>query len=159
MRIVRPVGGWNPWRGLRDRDHVRFRLDQLPDETGGGIYARREDGRAAIIIDRRLTQIQRRAALAHELVHDERGGGVPDQGMPEMWGAVVDREEARVNDEVARRLVPRPELIEFVMGMLDIGLSVGAADVAEQFEVPGEVGENALHQLRASGWQYEPPDF
>ena len=63
---------WNPWRTLRSRSHIRFRLEALPDETGGAVYGKCGED-AAILIDRRLSQRDRAAALAHELVHDERG--------------------------------------------------------------------------------------
>ena len=71
---------WKPWRALRSRTHIVFRLVVLPDRTGGAVYWPRS-GRAALIIDPRLSRRDRRnAALAHELVDDKRGGGADHAG-------------------------------------------------------------------------------
>ena len=43
------------------------------------MYGRKGE-RAAIIIDPKLSQAERAAALAHELVHDERG--IPPREVP-----------------------------------------------------------------------------
>ncbi len=137
---------WNPWRELRRRSHIVFRLAILPDETGGGVYWPRA-GRAALIIDPRLSRVDRRAVLAHELVHDERGGGADHSDMPPSWAPVVARDEAAVDQEVARRLVPADLLLRFceVMALLDIG--VMAHHVAEHFDVPESVAGVALRML------------
>lgn len=114
--------------------------------AGGAAYYR-SGGLAAIIIDPRLSRSERNAALAHELVHDERGGGADHPGMPASWAAVVARDEAAVDQEVARRLVPPAELARFceVMALLDIGVT--AHEVAEHFDVPPAVAGAALRQL------------
>ena len=137
---------WNPWRALRSRTHIVFRLAVLPDAAQGAVYWPR-GGRAAIIIDPRLPRAERNAALAHELVHDERGGGADHPGMPASWAPVVARDEAAVDQEVARRLVPPAELVRFceVMALLDIGVT--AHEVAEHFDVPPAVAGAALLQL------------
>ena len=137
------MAAWNPWRALRSRTHIVFRLAPLPAETGGAIYWPR-GSRAAIIIDPALSQVARRAALAHELVHDERGGGADLEGMPGSWSAVVMRDEAAVNAEVARRLVPPAELAEFCRMMVALELPVSALDVAEEFQVPEAVAALAM---------------
>ena len=138
---------WNPWRELRRRTHIVFRLASLPAATGGAVYWPRA-GRAAIIIDPRLSRSERNAALAHELVHDERGGGADHPGMPPSWAAVVARDEAAVDQEVTRRLVPPAELVRFceVMVLLDIGVT--AHEVAEHFDVPPAVADKALGLLK-----------
>ncbi len=137
---------WNPWRALRSRTHIVFRLAPLPADTGGAVYWPRA-GRAALIIDPRLPRRERNAALAHELVHDERGGGADQSGMPASWRPVVARDEAAVDQEVARRLVPPEELVRFceVMTLLDIGVT--AFEVAEHFDVPETVATEALERL------------
>ena len=141
---------WNPWRELRRRSHIVFRLAVLPDATGGGVYWPR-GSRAAIIIDPRLHRAERNAVLAHELVHDERGGGATGDEMPPSWGPVIVRDEAAVDQEVARRLVPPDELARFceVMALLDIGVT--AHEVAEHFDVPAAVAEVALSHLQPGG--------
>lgn len=138
--------GWNPWRELAARPHIRLGIRHLPEGTGGGIYARR-GRRAAIIIDRRLTQTERNAALTHELVHDERGGGTSVQGMPPAWAPVVRRDEQTVHRETARRLVPLDQLADFCDRQADLGQGVSPDDVAEEFDVPRWVAEHALDNL------------
>lgn len=142
---------WNPWRALRAREHVRFRLAPLPDATGGGIVAHTPDGaRAAIVIDPALSLEERNAALAHELVHDERGLTTAD-GMPTSWGAVVAREEQTVDRITAGRLVPIDELRQVVDVMLDLHGSIEARHVAEHFEVPEPVARLAMQMLKEAG--------
>src|SRR3954453_10260337 len=96
-------GRWNPWRELRTRRHIVFARRALPDGLRG-VYGRRGD-RVAIVVDIELDPDERNAVLAHELVHDERGGGIDAAYMPPGWDAVVAREEDLVEREVARRLV------------------------------------------------------
>ena len=134
-----------PWRELRRRAHVHFRLARLPAGVTGVCWPRGD--RTAVIIDIDLDRRHRRAALAHELIHEERGGGCHIDGMPDTWRAVVTRDEMHVDAEVARWLVPLAELAEFCEGMAEISLGVTAADVAEQFDVPEEVAHRALCAL------------
>jgi hypothetical protein len=137
---------WNPWRELRSRTHIVFRLNDIADVAGGAVYYRRGD-RAAIVISPSLPRPDRAAALAHELVHDERGGA-DHEGMPPCWGPVVKRDEARVDREVARRLIDLEELAEYVEGRASIGEPVFARDVAEWFDVAEWVAQRALELLQ-----------
>jgi hypothetical protein len=133
--------GWNPWSALRDRDHIRFVLDPVAEVGGGGLYARHGDC-AAIVIHPELHRIDRRAALAHELIHDERGI-VPTEAP--QW--IVSREEHLVHLEVARRLVPLDQLADFVeahAGPLTV------ADVADEFDVPPDVARRAIDMIRGT---------
>jgi hypothetical protein len=107
-----------------------------------------ERGWAAILLDRRLSQTERRCALAHELVHDERGGGVATAGMPESWRPVAAREESIVDNEVARRLVPLDQLRLAVDDLAELGMGSTALDVALAFDVTPAVAERALRMLR-----------
>jgi hypothetical protein len=142
---VRTVA-WHPWAELRRREHLVFALEALPEATGGAVYAQRGP-RAAIVIDPTLGRRQRKAALAHELVHDERGGGCEYEGMLPAWHPVVSRDENRVHDEVARRLVPLEELRAFCGHQAEVNDSVAAWQVAEYFDVPDAVGARALQLL------------
>lgn len=143
--------GWSPWRALRERSHLEFSLADLPDALGGAYYEPQAEGWAAVLIDRRLSRVQRKAALAHELVHDERGGGCSGDGMPDSWNAVVARDELTVDREVARRLVPLDDLREFAEAGAPDGVAVW--EVAEHFDVPDHVAERALRLLAGpDGW-------
>jgi hypothetical protein len=137
----------NPWAELRRREHIVFALEPLPHSTGGAIYARWPDGEALVVIDPALGRRERRAALAHELIHDERGGGADSAGIPASWRAVVARDEHQVDDEVARRLVPLDQLRAFVDRCLDFAVGVDVVEVAEAFDVPESVAERALQLL------------
>jgi len=70
------VGRAWPWRELRDREHIELRFDPIADLTGGAVYGRLGD-QAVILLSPSLDQIERRCALAHELVHDELGVVTP----------------------------------------------------------------------------------
>lgn len=138
-------GAWNPWRELRARTHLRFALDKVPEATGGAVYARRPSGAGAIVIDRSLNRRERNAALAHELVHDEHGGGCPTDGMPDMWLPVAHRHETRVRREVARRLVPLDDLqaLREVHALNELP-PFTVVDVAEIFDCTEDVALEAM---------------
>lgn len=133
---------WQPWRALRERGHLVFRLAPLPQGVEAIYWPR--GARAAVIVDAALPRRVRKAALAHELVHDERGGGCDLMGAPPGWSAVVAREELIVEAEVARRLVPAAPLARFCARMVELGYGVTAEEVAEEFDVPDVVAARAL---------------
>lgn len=94
---------WHPWRELRDHHpDVELVLADLPDGVDGWT-----DGRT-VWIDRRLSQTQRRCALAHELQHLRRGI------LP------ADPAEERICDELAaRQLIALDDLIDGFRWTLD----------------------------------------
>ena len=136
---------WDPWRELRRRDHIVFAMDRVAKIGGGAIYARR-GAAAAIVIDPDLPRRERRAALAHELVHDERGGIADWRDSHALWGAVVGREEREVEAIVARRLVPPDALEAWVGARLTVG-PVLLRDVSDEFDVPDRVARVAIERL------------
>ncbi len=139
--------GWDPWRALRDRDHLVFGRKSLPASTGGGVYWPRGE-RAAIIVDRSLNRLERLEAVAHELVHDEMGGGCEVGDMPVEWDAIVGREETRVHNEVARRLVPLEVLAAHRAVAEANDLPADVTDVAEWFDVSERVALRAIELLK-----------
>lgn len=151
MTVTAPVYGqdvaaeWRPWRALRGLDDVELELCDLPGEARA-IYAQRGEDRA-ILIDRRLSPTERLAALAHELVHLERGGGCHQRGAPAPLAIDARKEERRVDDEVARRLVPFGDLAEFVDMLIDCGETVTVALVADEFDVTEGCARIAMEQL------------
>lgn len=128
--------GWNPWAALRARRDVELVITPLPPACGGAAYWAPEDLPAVIVLDRGLTQVERNAALAHELVHHERG----------LVGCRrVD--ERGVEDEVARRLVPVDDLAA-LRAIAELNeLTVEAWQVAEDFGVPDAVALRAMRLL------------
>lgn len=99
------------------------------------------------MIDRGLSQVERKVALAHELVHHERGPAFSDPQQSDMWAVMTQREEEAVDRIVAIRLVPPPELREWLVRRDE---PTTAADVAEEFEVTDEVAARALRALTSS---------
>lgn len=142
---------WNPWRALRDREHLRLGFHSAARHLGGGLYQRCSDGRAVVILDPALPRRERNAALAHELVHDERGG-IPD-GAPQH---LVAKEEAAVDRIVTRRLVPPDQLAEFVTRRLTVG-PVTAADIADEFDVPHQIAADASEHTPGAPWEHHRP--
>lgn len=149
-RRVVEKAAWNPWRALRERAHIDFGLGPLPDRMGGAVYW--PDGERTIIaIDERLPRRERAAALAHELVHDERGGGRDFPEAPETWSAVVARDELAVHLEVARRLVPVDALRSYCERLATTYEPVRPADVADEFDVSIDVALTAMRMMLEEG--------
>lgn len=122
---------------------VDFAFAPLPDGVNGRSYPLPE-GRAGLELDHDLCRVGRRATLGHELVHVERRIWFPP-GTP---AALVAKEEAAVNVEVARRMVPPGELALFVASISQFE-AVTAQVVAEEFDVTEVVACRALRLLRA----------
>ncbi|HEU5150783.1 MAG TPA: hypothetical protein VFU19_09810 [Iamia sp.] len=141
-------GRWNPWAALRARPHVELRLDPEAGLLGGGMLVL-GPGLAVVVIDPALDRRSRRVALAHELIHEERGGGCDAPGLPEALDVIVARDEAEVVREVARRLVPAPALRRLLEQRHGLGLHVEPWEVAEAFDVDDATARVALAELGA----------
>lgn len=128
----------NPWRTLRAAEGLELWWAYLPDEVGA-----RWDG-LTITLDPRLSRVERRCALMHELVHAERRIGWPSAS-----ALTMQREEALVHAEAVRRLVPRGDLQRFVARRLSVE-PVTALVVAEEYDVTVEVAASALSSLASS---------
>lgn len=123
-------------------------LVDLPDGLRAVLATDGEN--VVILIDRHLHPAEREAALAHELVHLERGGSGWTPGLPEALGVVVRREERRVDDLSADRILPLPRLTTFCHQRAEVE-SITAALVADELEVAESVAERQLRRLSASG--------
>lgn len=138
---------WDPWREVEQRNHIAFFRRPLPS-CASGFYARWPDGSAVVVVDDGQGRAEQTVALAHELVHDERGGGCPcSDSAPRSWDAVVRQEEHRVADIAACRLVPLDELEALVRRANSLDLPVTTAEVVECFDTTAEVAERALATL------------
>lgn len=113
------------------------------------IYAT-QDGQRAILVSRDLPPAERLAALAHELKHDERGGGCHAPDTPRLLRVAAGREEARVDRAVAADLLPDEALRPYIEQRAELGM-VLARDVAADFDVSVEVAHLSLVRL-ASGF-------
>jgi hypothetical protein len=136
------VTRWNAWAELRDRTHLELTWAYLTGHAG--IIRQLAAGRRQIVLDARLGRRDRHAVLAHELVHDERGV-LFDDDTPL---GVVRKEEAWVQAETVRRLVPLDELDGLVRAHVTSGGTVSVHEVAEWFDVPDDVAADALRQLQ-----------
>lgn len=123
-------------------------MGPLPDGVDGVYWPSR--ARAALILDTELGRRERKAALAHELVHDERGGGVCLEGMPAMYAVMATREELRVARLAAGHLVPVEELRAFIEKRIEQEHVDGVTlhEIAEEFDVTEAVARRAVEQLR-----------
>ena len=131
---------WQPWIELRHRPDIAVLLVDFPAGPVRALCVIRGSTRI-VLIDRELSDLDRRAALTHELVHIERGS-VP----AEAPGWAVAKEERHVDRIAARRLVPAGELRRFVEARTTIG-PVSALDIAEQFDVSVPVAIRACEEL------------
>lgn len=84
----------NPWRRLRELTDWLLGWAYLPGDLRGLTHHHAR----VIVLDRRLTQAERRSTLAHELEHADRG---PMPANP----VLAAREEAAVERAAARRLI------------------------------------------------------
>ena len=137
------MGRWNPWRALRRREQARLRFRAVHPSAGGAYCEVHPDGTEHIYLDHSLDQVHRNAALAHELVHLERG--LPHPHAP--W-ALVQTEEARVRAETARRLVPPDELRAWATARTDDD-PITLVDICDHFDVPTAVALEAARQAAA----------
>lgn len=130
----------HPFRVLRGKGHIQFKIHVDAEAAGGAFYARRGD-RAVIVVSPDLTPEARSCALAHELVHDEYG-----VLSPPATEATMERIEHMVDRDVAEWLVPMDQLMGFVTRMSEYG-PVEAWMVAEEFHVTEEVARRATARL------------
>jgi hypothetical protein len=135
------MAGWNPWAAARCLPRLEIWFDDVPQ---GAVWHRDEHG-DRIILDASAPRRERRALLAHELIHVERGVGYPLAS-----AATMEREEAIVRRETARRLVPLAELAALVT-RLDGLEPITAELVADEFDVPAHIAAEALAALHRQG--------
>lgn len=116
---------FNPWRRLRELDHVELVWVAVPGLLGA------TDGRRVIHLHPQQSQAQRRSTLAHELAHLELRhgpGGTPreerDAGaLAAMWLVPLDRlvdaaRWARSLDELADELWVDVETVQIRLATL-----------------------------------------
>lgn len=139
------MGAWNPWRALRERAATILVWRHLGGHQGA---VRVIDGVEEISLDPQLGRRDRSAVLGHELVHLERG--ILPPGTPDLD---VIREERRVTDEAAARMLPLEPLALWVARRSECE-PITVQLTADEFDVATIVAERSLAQLRhpRSGW-------
>lgn len=116
----------HPWRMLGSRPHLTLAFADLPADLLGMWRPGR------VTLARHLLQVERRCVLMHELVHDERGMPHP---------ALSARDEAAVDREVARRLIPLGGLLAAARWSRDLD------EAADELWVTRDVLEVRLRHL------------
>jgi len=104
----------------------------MPDGIPG-----RTNGRDVIWLDKRLSQVERRCALTHELIHIERSH----------FGCQPPAIEARVCAETARRLIPLDLLAKALTW------SPYAHELADELWVTQEVLQDRFNHLSEDEWE------
>ena len=129
---------YNPWADLHARPHICCDAHTVELPTGHGWWLPEVMG---IVLDRRLTRVQRRCALAHELRHvDHHDVQVAHIG-PD-GPRLARRQEARADREAARRLVDLEVLAAALCAHPD-----DPAAVADELDVTCDVLHCRLDQL------------
>lgn len=142
-RQTRRSAPYDPWVAAEDRDDLTVAWTPLAAHMGGGFSVRRR-GHSLIALDPSLADGARRAALTHELVHDERGGIVDPPGAPQAWRAVVAREEATVERESARRLAPAEVVGPAMAALAASDGGVTARALGHELELPEHLAAVAI---------------
>jgi hypothetical protein len=133
--------GWNPWRVLRAREHLR--LTWAPLAPGRGRIEDLPAGFRRITLDITLERRERSEVLGHELIHDEFDLLWPP-GTP---SALIVKGERFVDRVNAERTIPMGALAGYVERRLASDLTVTPLDVAEEFDVTEQLAELALRLL------------
>lgn len=136
------------WATLRGCPELEVMVCDLPPGVRA-IHARSHDGHRAILISRALDPVERLAALTHELVHDERGGGCHQPHLPARLRPLVTRDETAVDRIAADRLLPLDRLDRWVALQEAADRPVTVAWAAAELDVAGWVAEIQLRRLQA----------
>lgn len=119
---------FHPWQALRSMPDVTLVYgDPGPGVLGSVDYATR-----TITLSADLLQAEARTTLAHELIHLERGPAPPGS---------EEREEAVVERETARRLIPLAALVSA------IGWTDDSYELARELGVDQAAVETRLRHL------------
>lgn len=117
---------WDPWAALATTD---IELWYAPLDGARGRWER-SGGQDEIVLEAALDRRTRRAVLAHELVHAERG-----VGWPLATAATMQLEEERVWRVALDRLAPPDEVRRFAERLATVG-PVTLRDLADEFDLP-----------------------
>lgn len=127
----------HPWRRLRDLADWLIAWAHLPGDLVGLTHYEAR----VIILDRRLTQAERRSTLAHELEHVRRGPMPADP-------VLAAREEEAVNRAAARCMVDIVHLGDALAWTVDLD------EAAEELWVDRPTLEARLRSLHPSERAY-----
>lgn len=124
------MAAYNPWADLGSRPHICCDSHTVELPAGAGWWLPDVMG---IVLDRRLSRVERRCALAHELQHVDRGDVQVFTVGPD-GPRLARRQERRADREAARRLVEVQALAAAMRAHPD-----NPAAVAEELDVTVDV--------------------
>lgn len=119
---------YSPWSDLARRPHLTFGIVRLP--AGHGWWMPDVPG---IVLDDRLTRVQRRCVLAHELAHVDLEHDEQVAGACPVGRKVARSRETAADRLAARRLIPVGLLAQHV------GWTRNWDEAAEIFDVTVDV--------------------
>lgn len=135
---------YDPWHDLYERAHITFGVTDLP--AGDAWWLPQIP---AIIVGRHLSRVERRCAVAHELVHadhDEQQCATDGPGT----SRIARRRELDADLTAARRLIPLDRLIDALRWAL------GFEEVAETLDVTPRLARvRILHLTMAEKGEIE----
>lgn len=99
---------YSPWDDLASRPELTFGVTDLPEGAGEAWWLPEVPG---IVMRRGLTQVERRCALAHELVHVDREDR-PRHTVGPDGPRLARRQEMAADDIAAARLIPLDRLAD-----------------------------------------------
>jgi Zn-dependent peptidase ImmA (M78 family) len=118
---------YDPWHDLRSREHLTLAFSRLP--LGQALYFHDVPG---IVLDERLSRVERRCALAHELAHLDLGHleQAAQCGLQET-ARIARRMEVHADQLASRRLVPVERLAEVAVCYSERSQVADALNVTE----------------------------
>lgn len=129
---------YNPWADLGARPHICCDSHSIELPAGSGWWLPDVLG---IVLDRRLSRVERRCALAHELQHVDHGDVQVHSVGPDGPRMAI-RQERRADREAARRLIEVHALIAAMKAH-----PYDPAHVAEELDVTVDVLRCRLESL------------
>lgn len=143
---------YSPWGDLASREHLTLAVTRLP--SGRGWWMPDLDG---IALDDRQSQAELRCALAHELVHAERGDTPCRDDNPR----VALRQEQHADRTAARRLVTVERLAAGLLWALDEHeladeLNVDVSTLRTRLDTPTDDERREVDELL---WAREADEF
>ncbi len=134
---MQPMGDrYDPWRDLARREHLTLVVTRLP--AGHAWYLHDVAG---IAIDDRLTRVEGRCAVAHELAHVDLGHHAQAAGTGPGTSRIARRHEREADQLAAERLIRLDDLADALRWALC------PVEVAEELGVTPELARRRILTL------------
>lgn len=127
---------YDPWRDLAGRPHLTFAIARLP--TGHGWYLEDVPG---IVLDDRLSRVERRCVMAHELAHVDLGHHDQAAGNGPGTSRIARRREREADELAAHRLLDLRRLADA------LAWALCPEEVADELDVTVDVVRRRIRNL------------